>query len=874
MTNLDYEGRHDREDQIWEVQAHPQTVEWIWRSSFAAWASSNDELFWICGKPGSGKSVLMERIARSNGLEDNLKQGLNEQWTIVHHFFFDFCVSGDIRNNFEGFLRSLLYQLIGKFGNIREGTQSNNKDNKKLSKRELQEKLGKVLEERSGPVCILLDGLDEYQDDKWDLVKFLQETAKPQIKLCVASRPDLVFDTAFQGVQQIKMQDQNKPAIKRMVDHTLQESMERSGFYSNHEYISLAEEISEKADGVFLWARFAVKELRAAWVRGEELERLQKRLEEIPGELEDIYARILERIKPYERQHAAYMLQLVCYAKRLLTVPELFHALTQIDNKEDSPATRIQAPSGRHLPSEHMAKRVFALTGGLLEIFRGDSDSMEMLQSEDSDSMNMSQSEDSDSREISQFEDSDTSEHESLEYDYINIIHRTVRTYLERGGWEHILGRAHAGTLHAEMLWLRACARSFPPSFVDLPPKMDTEVIPKRIIDHLMPLQNPGSRQLIVSGPVTSLRNYAAQAMLDHARGLEDDLGVSSYTALGPFLTDNFVCHHRYLGDRRRIMCTCFAYSPEATHPLHLAIAHGLDRFVGDFLFHFAEKTWQDSPEWNNVFYLEEPPHGEYKSSPYGIIGHRISLLEFAVQQASHTFYSDLSQLRIVNTLLERYSRIQDVEMIYALRICTPDLVQLFLKHWPNGDLVFNIEPTKHDPEFESLISLLDDAENYQQKCHTRPLWHIARRKFEYEDEIEELLDIFLKRGEDINGQCGPVGTALHGSLLRLAKRPVYQFLLEKGADVNAHGPLGKPLELVWRLAHTKWGMLAGDLYISNTIEALIHRGAINERPDPNGSVPSKEQMRAFQYKDRMEFAELLRHYKGKEDQDETASTN
>ena len=855
MTNLDYKGRHDREDQIWEVQAHPQTVEWIWSSSFAGWASGGDKLFWICGKPGSGKSVIMESITKSDDLKDYLRRGLNKQWTVLYHFFFDFGVSGDIRNNFEGFLRSLLYQLIQKFGSMQEETQSGIKEKKQWSKRELQEKLGKVLEQRSDPICILLDGLDEYQDDKWDLVKFIQETAKPHIKLCVASRPDLVFDTAFQGVQQIKMQDQNKPAIKMMVDHTLQESMGGSEFYSDDEYVNFIEEISEKADGVFLWARFAVKELRAAWIRGEYLEKLHERLEKIPEALEDIYARILGRIEPDEKQLAASMLQLVCYAKRLLTVPELLYALTQIDDEGDFPATRIQAPPGRYLPSKHMEKKVLALTGGLLEIFRGDSDSMEM----------------------SQFDDSDTSEHESLEHDYINIIHRTVRTYLERGGWERILGMAHEGALHAEMLWLRVCARSFPPSFVDLPPDTKIYKIPKRMKDDILALQKLDNKHLTLPGSATSLRDYAALSMLDHARRVENDLGVSSYAVLNPVLTDIFVCHHQDLACQSQQLCACFTGCPDPTHPLHLAIAHGLDRFVGDFLFHFAETTSRDSPEWNNVFYLEEAPHGEFELFSYVMIGHRISLLEFALRHASKPYGRNISQVRIVNTLLERYSRIQDAQMIFALRVATPELVQLLLRYWPDWEIPMDEEYTKHDTESEDEFWNLKMAENYQPKGPIRPLWHIARRRGHKVKHSEEILDIFLKRGEDINGQCGPVGTALHSNLLQILSYGSFRMcklLLDKGADVNAHGPLGKPLEFAWRLAHIRWRGPKSAFCSTRMMKELIDRGAINQRPDPNGSVPSRKQMLDFDSTNKWDFEAHRRYYRGEGNQDKTASAN
>ena len=818
----------------------------------------------------------MESIANSNDLKDYLKHGLNEQWTVVRHFFFDFGVSEDIRNNFEGFLRSLLYQLIEKLGGIQEATLSGTEKSKRWSKRELQEELGKVLEHHSGPVCILLDGLDEYQDDKWALVKFLQETAKPQIKLCIACRPDPVFDIAFKGVRQLKMQDENKLAIERMVEHTLQESVGRSGFYSDDEYVELAEGISEKANGVFLWAHFAVIEIRAGWIVGEECWKLQKRLEGIPEQLEDIYARIIRRIKPDERQHAASMLQLVCYAKKLLTVSELFYALAQTNDEETLPTTKTQPTPVHYSQGKYFERKILALTGGLLEIFRGRSNGMNQNWK-------------------FQTQEDDTSKNENREYDYINIIHRTVRTYLERGGWDHVLRRAHEGTLHAEMLWLRVCARLFPPSFITLPPDMDERLIPKRMRHNLMPkisstiqnldpaLQKLDDKHLTAPGPATSLRNYAVLSMLDHARIVEKDLGLSSYAVLKPVLTDNFVCHHRHLGKQCDCVCACFQHCPEPRHPLHLAIAHGLDGFVGEYLFRFSETTTQDSAEWDDVFYLdpgEAPNYERYAYYRYKIFPSRLSLLEFALWHASKHYHNSISQTQIVTTLLEGHSRIQDTEMVYALRNSSSNIVQLLLAHWLDRDMVFDEDSMRCDYDFEEEISFEGVADKYRRRAYTRPLWHIARRQYRYLDQNEEILDIFLKRGENINGQCGPVGTALHGNLLHLPWSPrdgsfeIFKLLIAKGADVNAQGPLGKPLEFVWRLAHGRWRKPRFSQSITRVIKCLIDCGAINEQQDPNGSIPSKEQMLAFRHGTPEHFKELLRHYRGEGGQNEMGSVN
>lgn len=48
-----------------------------------------------------------------------------------------------------------------------------------------------------------------------------------------------------------------------------------------------------------------------------------------------------------------------------------------------------------------------------------------------------------------------------------------------------------------------------------------------------------------------------------------------------------------------------------------------------------------------------------------------------------------------------------------------------------------------------------------------------------------------MRRGEDINGQCGPFGTALHGALFHLfdvGSPELWTLLVVKGANVNAGG--------------------------------------------------------------------------------------
>jgi hypothetical protein len=146
------------------------------------------------------------------------------------------------------------------------------------------------------------------------------------------------------------------------------------------------------------------------------------------------------------------------------------------------------------------------------------------------------------------------------------------------------------------------------------------------------------------------------------------------------------------------------------------------------------------------------------------------------------------------------------------------------------------------------------------------PLWEVAKR--EDAEDTESVIDLFLQRGEDINAQCGPFGTALHSFLKNMNESyGVYQSevlrtLVCKGADVNAEGPKGKPLEYMWMLANTSsHGKIKYARKYSKPLRDLIKLGAVNMKEDPNGMVPSMERMTSWPTNRYSDYQEYKRFY-------------
>ncbi|KAH8679412.1 hypothetical protein BGZ61DRAFT_457144 [Ilyonectria robusta] len=135
---------------------------------FISWLQSDkDKIFWIRGKPGSGKSTLMKFMIDN----DNTKR-LLDRWRpgtkILSHFFWK--IGSQPQNSIKGLLCSLTYCILS--GCNRKVDQVLDRFDNALSKdsyhdwssAELEKILFSLLEEDDYPVCIFIDGLDEISD--------------------------------------------------------------------------------------------------------------------------------------------------------------------------------------------------------------------------------------------------------------------------------------------------------------------------------------------------------------------------------------------------------------------------------------------------------------------------------------------------------------------------------------------------------------------------------------------------------------------------------------------------------------------------------------------------------------------------------------
>ncbi|KAH7208175.1 hypothetical protein BKA60DRAFT_684340 [Fusarium oxysporum] len=281
-------------------------VDHIWER-FSNWLQTDDKLFWIRGKPGSGKSTLIKFVI-NNGSTKRLLGSWHPNTRIVSHFFWK--IGSEPQNSIKGLLCSLLHDLLSEDDDVidevlREFKFSQSKDfYKEWSSQEAEKILWSLLDASTHQTCIFVDGLDEISDkDGYQaLLSAIQRlTSCQRVKVCVSSRPEteLVKRLENIGVQNLRLDELTKP---EMVVY-LRKEFER--LPKEHSTDLPLEEFTKtllgKAQGVFLWLALATKSVTNGIMNDDDQETLSQRLAELPDELESLYQTMWDRLNGNNR---------------------------------------------------------------------------------------------------------------------------------------------------------------------------------------------------------------------------------------------------------------------------------------------------------------------------------------------------------------------------------------------------------------------------------------------------------------------------------------------------------------------------------------------------------------------------------------------
>ncbi|KAH8660654.1 hypothetical protein BGZ60DRAFT_530669 [Tricladium varicosporioides] len=280
-------------------------------SGFSTWLQNRtQDIFWITGKPGSGKSTLMKFIAAHPVVEENLSRW-SGSLPFIKAVFYSWNAGTVLQKSHEGLLRSLLHQCLSQQHHLVPAVCPRRWEATQMLERhlnlpdwslaELMECLNSLFLACRGQynLVFFIDGLDEFNGDHSQLVEFIKDLSQQNgIKICVTSRPWNVFNDTFIRSPSLRLQDLTRGDIKRYVIGNFNECPAYKELYaiSIRSAEQLVQTILDKADGVFLWVSLVVRTLVVQMREGDKFADLQATLDSLPGDLGNLFDAIWRRI--------------------------------------------------------------------------------------------------------------------------------------------------------------------------------------------------------------------------------------------------------------------------------------------------------------------------------------------------------------------------------------------------------------------------------------------------------------------------------------------------------------------------------------------------------------------------------------------------
>ncbi|RGP67339.1 hypothetical protein FSPOR_6099 [Fusarium sporotrichioides] len=283
--------------------------------SFSRWLQSDNTLFWIQGKPGSGKSTLMKFIIENENTE-RLLNSWSPNTRILSYFLWK--IGKESQNSVKGLLCCLLHDLlIGDCDLLDQALETfpflTMMDfYQEWSSEEAEKVLDFLLNSQTYSTCIFVDGLDEIRDkDGFELLtSVLQRMSTiPKVKLCVSSRLETGLKRALKAMkaQELRLHDLTRP---EMANYTQKQLARFPELVSASLRQKITRVLLDKSQGVFLWLFLANKSLITGINNGDDEDILMERLEELPSELETLYETMWSKLnasnKVYRETAAKY----------------------------------------------------------------------------------------------------------------------------------------------------------------------------------------------------------------------------------------------------------------------------------------------------------------------------------------------------------------------------------------------------------------------------------------------------------------------------------------------------------------------------------------------------------------------------------------
>ncbi|KAL8687918.1 MAG: hypothetical protein Q9224_005017 [Gallowayella concinna] len=245
--------------------------------------------------------------------------------------------------------------------------------------------VNRIITQREKRIRLLLfvDALDEHEGDNELLVRLLEGWSQTvdgyhvALKICLASRSWPIFTDHFGRCPNFSIRHHTQEDIRLYAESSLSSSLPGPPQLLEPEcLVYLTEQITTKAQGVFIWVRLVVDQLVKSIRDGTPYKTLRRMIAETPEELQDLYDNTLCRIDPGYANETYAMFQLVLCSIEPLPLDTVVKATEMsleryLNNNNNQIANAFEKVSD-NLSTEGLLRWLISRGGGLLEAYPAD----------------------------------------------------------------------------------------------------------------------------------------------------------------------------------------------------------------------------------------------------------------------------------------------------------------------------------------------------------------------------------------------------------------------------------------------------------------------------------------------------------------------
>jgi energy-coupling factor transporter ATP-binding protein EcfA2 len=399
LKSIAFHDMRIRRHQIANVELAKDTFEWMvkdetvptshphLKQSFASWLKEGQGIFHITGKPGSGKSTMMNSLANHPETRTQLKKWARNGNRLVIASMFLWNPGSVQQKSVDGVFRTLLYTILNDHKELVPyvfaalwSTLSEERliswQHLEISRNEIETALRELITDSTQgyQYCLFIDGLDEFEDESepsFSLAAKLDRWASSQsVKMCLSSRKLEPWTSYFARFPKLKIHLTTKQDIRRMIDKYLLDDRHLKSFDAT-ESERFVSKFVDMAEGVFIWVKLVLKELEERLNYGARLGTLYKTLDTFPRDLDKFYERIVRKIPKDEKKVAEAVFDVLIETQKWIH-GELFDIcyyslLGDVISCSDFYQRTSKAPEAS-APIEDFRKRIPLIFRGMVEV--------------------------------------------------------------------------------------------------------------------------------------------------------------------------------------------------------------------------------------------------------------------------------------------------------------------------------------------------------------------------------------------------------------------------------------------------------------------------------------------------------------------------